>query len=189
MSDEFRQGSRDEETFKFDRLIHAVTIVGSGQRLGHDGFVHHTSGKQTGIANGASVDFLMVTGAAAPHIQRVELNLEAGDIDLVMYEGVTTSDDGGALTQYTTNRNSEHQPDAVTYGGPTITDLGTPFHTLWVPPTSSGVGNSVGVLDVNQGEEWILKPNTKYAFRITNNSGGIITLAYEFVWYEVHYTQ
>ena len=41
-------------------------------------------------------------------------------------------------------------------------------------------------MDINAfGEEWILAPSTKYLFRITNNSGGILDLSYEFVWYEI----
>lgn len=190
MTDNFREHYADELMRAMDPLVHAFTVVQSQHRMSHDGFVHHASGKVTGIANGANADFLMVVPADTyPHIQRVELNVESGDIDLIMYEGVTTSNDGGAITILTTNRNSTHTSDATIYGSPTITDLGTAFHTLWIPPTGTGVGNRFGVMDVNQGEEWILAPSTKYAFRITNNSGSTIALSYEFVWYEVHYIQ
>ncbi len=180
----------DHEADKFDVITRSVTSIPNAHRLGHLGMVYHASAKTTGIANGADADFLMVIPEGTfPHIQRVELNLEAGDVDLVMYEDTVTSADGGALPAFNVNRNSANVAQAITYGGPTITDLGTEFHRLWVPPTSSGVGNTVGVLDVNQGEEWILKDNTKYAFRITNNSGGVIDLSFEFVWYEVDWTK
>ncbi len=190
MGDNFRPNATEEEAYKFDPLLHAVTTVPGPHRMGHDGFMFHSSGKPAAIPNGLTADFLMsVPKGTYPHIQRVELNLSAGDVDLVMYEGVTTSDDGTTLPVFNTKRSSPIVNKALVCGGPTITDLGTQFHLLYVPPTSAGVGNTVGVIDINQGEEWLLTEDIKYAFRITNNSGGALTLSYEFVWYEIGYSE
>jgi hypothetical protein len=188
MSDNYRPHFWDEMTKAMDPYVHAITAVAEVHRMSHDGFMHHVSGKQTGIANAASAEFLMVVPAdVRPHITRVELDVGAGDVDLLMYEGTTTSADGTALTSKTTNRNSIHTPGCVAYGGPTVTGDGTQFHQVWAPPTSAGVGQKVGIMNIALGEEWVLQPSTKYLFRITNNSGGTISLGYEFVWYEVAY--
>ena len=182
-----RKSIAHETQHAFDLYANAYTVIQEPHRMSHDGFMFHASGKQLAIANGADADFLMsVPAGAYPHVQRVRLDTEAGDIDLKMYEGVTTSADGSALPVQNVNRNSSLTPDAAIFGGPTVTDLGTLFHTHWVPPTGAGVGSSTGVMDISAfGEEWILAPATKYLFRITNNSGGALDLRWEFVWYEI----
>jgi hypothetical protein len=155
--------------------------------MSHDGFMFHGSGRVLDIANDASADFLMVVPAFCyPHIQRVRLDLEAGDVEMDMYEGATTSADGAAIPVFNTNRNSSNTPAALPYGAPTVTDVGDIFHKRWVPASGVGVGTNVGVMDINAfGEEWILAPATKYLWRITNRSGGTLDLAFEFVWYEI----
>ena len=74
--------------------------------------------------------------------------------------------------------------------GPTITTTGVLIHTKWFEPTAAGVGPKpgVGLSDLANGEEWILKPNTSYLIRVTNNSGATIDLSFDFLWYEVSYT-
>ena len=184
----FEHTRRAREHRSFDPLVHAKTTLDNKHRMAHEGFMFHASGKQVDLANAASAVFLMATPADCyPHIQRVELNIEAGDVDMVMRENVVTSDDGGAVPVLDVNRNTANSPCAVVTGSPTITTPGDVFHTIWVPPTGTGIGTQEGVLDVNQGEEWILAPSTKYSFTITNNSGGIIDYSYEFVWYEAAY--
>jgi hypothetical protein len=172
----FENTRRNREFRKFGPLVHG-------------GFMFHSSGKQTGLANAASAVFLMDAPAGVfPHIQRVELNVGSGGIDLIMRENVVTSADGTPLPVLNVNRNSATVPGALIYGTPTITDAGDDFHTIWIPDTGAGVGSSTGVMDVDQGEEWVLAENVKYSFTITNNSGGAVDFSYEFVWYEVGFT-
>jgi hypothetical protein len=189
VADNFRPNANTEEAYKFDSFAHAVTVIEEPHRLSHDGMMFHASGLST-IANGATGDFVMITPANCyPHIQRVQLDVEAGEVALAMYEDSVLSSDGTPLpAAINTNRNSARVACAALYGAPTVTDAGNLFHTAWIPPTGAGVGSSVGVLNVSLfGEEWILKPSTKYLFRITNNSGGVLDLRYEFVWYEIDY--
>jgi hypothetical protein len=189
MANNFRPNFYDALEKSMDPLIWGLTTIAETHRMSHDGFMHHVSGKQTGLANAASAEFIMVVPADVyPHITRVELDVGAGDVDLIMFEGTTTSANGTALTSKTTNRNSVHTPGAVCYGGPTITGDGTEFHRVWAPPTSAGVGNKIGIMNIALGEEWVLAPSTTYMFRITNNSGGAISFGYEFVWYEIAYS-
>jgi hypothetical protein len=184
----FRRSPKDEEDRKFDQFAHALTVIQEQHRVSHDGFMYHASGKVLALGNGATQDFLMAVPAGTfPHLQRFSLNTGRGDIDVLVYEATTTSADGSANGEMNVNRNSSNTPDNVLTLGPTVTGVGTLIHTNWIPPTGSGVGSAAGVLDVQLGEEWILKPSTKYLFRVTNESGGAIDLRYEFVWYELNY--
>ena len=176
-----------EQSMAFDKFANAFTVMTEPHRMCHDGFMFHTSGRANGIANDASVDFIMVVPADCyPHVQRLSLDLEAGDVDFLMYENTVVSNPGSPLPRINTNRNSSIMPAAQPYGAPTITADGDLFHTRWAPPTGTGVGAAIGILDVTIfGEEWILAPSKTYMFRITNRTGAVLDLAYEFVWYEI----
>jgi len=191
MADNYRNHDqeRGESVRQFDPLVHAITIIQEQHRMVHDGFMFQTSGKQTGWLDAADKLFLITTPALSfPHIQVMRLNFGRGDIDFEAFEGATTSADGAALTLQNVNRNSSNTPNIVLTAEPTVTDDGTSIFTLWVPPTSAGVGNSAnGVEGIGQGSEWVLKPSTKYLIRLTNNSGSTIDWSYEFAWYEIGY--
>jgi hypothetical protein len=189
MADNFRKSPGDEEQRKFDPFVHAITVISEPHRLGHDGFVYHASGKVTGMVDANVDEFLLAVPAATfPHIQRVRFSFGGGDVDIETYEGATTSDDGVALSELNTNRNSSNTPSTVLTFGPTVTDDGTLIHTAWAPPTAAGIGlSSEGSGNVDAGEEWILAPSTKYLVRLTNNSGATIDYRWEFFWYEIGY--
>ena len=179
-----------EEMKKFDPYTHAVTVISDPHRLTHDGMVFHSSGKMTALGIAASLDFLLVAPPAniPLHLHRVRMTFGAGDVDLVAYEGTTTSAQGTVVSSFNLNRNSVNTPQMVITSAPTVTDVGTEIHFQWAPPTAAGQGQSPqGIGDVEQGEEWILIPDEQYLFRVTNNSGSIIDVAYELMWFEVTY--
>jgi hypothetical protein len=190
MADEFRRGVHDEELYKFDQFAHATTVIQELHRLTHDGFVYHSSGKVTGMIDSNVDDFLVVVPAVTfPHFQRLQITAGRGDIDILVYEGATASDDGTPVSTFNVNRNSTNTPDTVLNSAPTISDVGTLIHTQWIQPTATGVGQSpAGITGETNGEEWVLKPSTKYLIRITNNSGATIAYRYEFLWYEIDYS-
>jgi len=49
----------------------------------------------------------------------------------------------------------------------------------------AGAGNTIGISDVSNGEEWIMAPATDYLMRITNRSGADLTFSWEMLWYEL----
>jgi hypothetical protein len=191
MADNFREHYADEIMRAMDPFSHALTTLDEIHRLTHDGFVYHTSGKVTGMINANVDDFLLsVPAVTFPHFQRLQITAGEGDIDMLVYEGTTTSADGAAVSVFNVNRNSSNTPDTVLTTGPTVTDVGTLIHTQWIPPSATGVGQSpAGVVGETNGEEWVLKPSTKYLVRITNNSGSTISYRYEMLWYEIDYIQ
>jgi len=179
----------DESRRMADGYVHALTTIDGLHRMAHDGMVFHASGKVTGMINANVDEFLVAVPAVTfPHFQRFRITAGRGDIDVQVYEGTTTSADGTPITTQNTNRNSTNTPSTVLTSAPTITDDGTLVHTSWMPPTGTGTGQSAnGLVGETNGEEWILKPATKYLVRITNNSGATIDYAYEMLWYEVSY--
>ncbi len=185
----FRKNVGDEERRKFDHDVHAVTVIPHVHRMGHDGFTYHASGKVAGMIDANVDDFLLVTPAAPEiHLQRFRLTVGRGDIDVLVYEGTTTSADGSALAELNTNRNSANTPGGVLTFAPTVTDEGALIHTGWIAPTATGTGlSSEGITSDTGGEEWLLAPSTKYLFRITNNSGATIDYRWEYLWYEPDY--
>lgn len=190
MGDTYRRSANDEELFKFDQFAHAVTTIDEPHRMAHDGFMYHASGKVTGMIDANVDEFLLTTQAFNfPHLQRLNFDFGAGDIDIQSYEGATASADGTVIGSNNTNRNSANTADLVMTSGPTLTGDGTLIHTTWAHPVGTGIGQSAqGISDVTNGEEWILKPSTKYLIRITNNSGATISYRYEVLFYELGYS-
>jgi len=185
----FRKNTQIMEGRAYDPFAHALTTIDELHRLNHDGMVYHASGKVTGMIDANVDDFLITVPAGTfPHIQNFKVTAGRGDIDVVAYEGTTTSADGSAVDSFNTNRNSSNTPDVVLTSAPTVTDVGTLVHTTWLAPTSTGTGLSAnGFVGEGPGEEWVLAPSTKYLVRITNNSGATIAYRYEFLWYEIAY--
>jgi hypothetical protein len=185
----YRLNPGDEEARKFDQFAHAVTTIEEVHRLTHDGMVFHSSAKVTGLADAGVYDLLVAVPAGAfPHFQRLQVTAGRGDIDLNVYEDTTTSADGTTVPVFNVNRNSARTPSSVVTHTPTVTGVGTLIHTQWIQPTATGVGQSpAGIVGETNGEEWVLKPSTKYLVRLTNNSGATIDFRYEMLFYEIGY--
>lgn len=175
----------DAEADKFDRSSRAVTIIGEEHRLTHEGMVWHCSARAE-VLSAASYDVLITTPAFTfPHFRKALYNIGDGPADLLLYEGVTTSDDGSALLCYNRNRNSANVPNSVLTFTPTVTDLGTLIHDRFIGDPGGQGANQVGAESAALGEEWILQPSTKYLIRLTNNSGTTMTVNHEIMWYEI----
>lgn len=182
-----RKSISHETQHAFDLYANAYTMIEEPHRMSHDGFMFHASGKVLAIADAADLELLLAVPAGTyPHIQRLGLSLEAGDVDILVYEAPTVSVDGTLVPSQNTNRNSANTASMVITHTPTTSADGDLIHTNWVPPTGAGVGSSEGILNIKaNGEEWILAADTKYLIRITNESGGVIDLRYEIVFYEI----
>ena len=184
----FRQSINDEDRRSWDGYAHARTVMDHEHRMIHDGMAFHSTHRVASLANGATYDILTTVPAGTfPHMTALLFTFSRGDLDIQSYEGATTSDDGTAMTQWNRNRNSLNTPNTVHSYAPTVTDPGTLFHDRLVHPTGTGVGNAEGIVAPNLGEEWILKPSTKYLMRLTNNSGGAVKFTFETIWYEISY--
>jgi len=172
----------------YDPFTHSITVIQEPHRMAHDGMMFSVTGKALGLADAASYEFLIQTSTAYLHLSKMRVSLGAGDVDIRAYEGATFSSAGTPLVIQNTNRNSSNtSPSSWSYT-PTLTADGVLIHRIWAVPQGTGIGQTPqGLANIEAGEEWILSPNTSYMFRITNNSGGPITLSYDFLWYEATY--
>jgi hypothetical protein len=186
--DNFRGSTSDELMRAWDPFTHSLTMIGEKHRMIHDGFSYHCTDRAVSLANGADLDILLDNPAGNfPHINGILFSMGDSPCDLVSYEGVTTSASGTLAARFNRNRNSTNESAMLAYVGPTVTDLGLQVHDRFIPDAGGAGSNDVGVISPNFGEEWILKPATKYLVRLTNNSGGAITVGMEMLWYEVAY--
>lgn len=188
MADTFRKSTTDEILRSWDAYSHSLTTIGEKHRMIHDGFSFHCTSRTASLANLANLDILLDCPAGCfPHINGVLFSIEDSPIDIVTYEGTTTSSNGTAVPRFNRNRNSSNTSSMIAYSGPTVTGTGTQIHDRYVPPAGGVGSNDVGVVAPNFGEEWVLQPSTKYLVRLTNNSGAAITVAMEMLWYEIGY--
>lgn len=122
------------------------------------------------LGNGATRDILIVVPDEEGEGQTQKLyhllgmvSVEA-ETTIRFYEGPTFSAAGTAIDVFNRNRNSSNADLlAVTYG-PTITGTGTQLQV-----DKLGSGKSIGGTASRQ-EEWLLKNNTAYLLRVTNDT-------------------
>lgn len=177
-----------EEAMKFDDIIHGVTVISSNHRHVHDGSFFHATYRHASLANLATLDILGVAPAGCyPHMQGMYVSLGNAPCDIKNYKDATTSADGTTISSFNRNLNSSSTAEYLFYHTPTVTDVGTLIHDRYVP--SPNKDKDAGIITPDLGEEWLLKPSTKYLTRITNNSGGAIQLTFEVLWYEVPYSK
>lgn len=132
------------------------------------------------VLDDGNIDLVLETGSKKCHLI-FGANVEANaDIDFM--EGVVvTAATGTELPVRNKNRSSSKLSTAIALLAPTITDLGTLIQPLFVPGGSGGIPNGGAG---QERLEWILKPNTKYLFRLTNISGQTKRFNEYLEWYE-----
>lgn len=171
--------------FAYDRLVPAMTVIGSEHRMIHDGYSWHATHRVASLANLGTFDVLLnVPSGVFPHLNAMLFSVSDSPLDITSYEDVTTSDDGSSITTFNRNRNSGNGSGMILTHTPTVTDLGTLVHDRFVPDNGGVGSNEIGMISPNLGEEWILKEGSKYLVRLTNNSGGAINFTFEALWYE-----
>jgi len=159
----------------------ATNVIQTEHARIHAGEGYTVTAKFTGVANGASKDILLSNPAANfPHLRIYSVESEKAPANIILYEGATVSADGTALTIFNNNRGSSNTAGMTAFHGPTITDIGTDIEHSFIAG-SKQVGGSFSDFSY----EWLLKANTKYIVRYTNNSGQTSEVNFKLFWYEV----
>lgn len=130
------------------------------------------------VATTADIEVMFETGAAEIH---TFLKLIAGgDALFEVFEGVTTSAAGTALTATGHYRPSPGTTSVTWTHSPTVTDYGTTLWQEYIPGGSQG--QTPGAAQTVGAEQVVFKANTKYILKLTNNATGAeplqITMAY-----------
>lgn len=165
------------DTDGIDSSTNALYFVDYAHHETHAG--SHFFAKNYLILNGSQVVyFLIVTPDSTKYAHLVSIFSSEVESEVLVYEDSTTSANGTPIPSFNRNRNSPITCDISLYSNPTITTNG---NALW--RTIIGSGKQDGGL--SRGEsEFILKRNTKYLVRVTNNTVSDGWFDYSIDWYE-----
>jgi hypothetical protein len=139
---------------------------------------HFFTGNFTTLANAAVYDILFVTADTNKYAHMIFEIGTQGESMFSYYEGVTASTNGTALVTYDRNRTTDNAANTLFFHTPTVTDLG-----VVIGAGIFGSGNKAGG-STRDSSEFVLKPNTKYLMRVTNNTAQDNWYDWFFDWYE-----
>lgn len=128
----------------------------------------------------ATQDYLVITPNTAIRCHMMaRIWVDGNGITISEYEGATVSANGTSVTAFNKDRNSANAATAAIYRGPTVTGTGTAIRSFHL-----GAGRDAGTTD-RAAEEWVLKQNTIYLFRIVADAAQAANFSVEFEWYEI----
>ena len=136
------------------------------------------------LGNGATQDILIVvpdepgTGQDQKLYHFKGIVEAASEVAVTFYEGTAVSANGAARTSYNRNRNSALVDFLDIYTGPTVTDEGTAIYGPWHVGSTRSIGGAKG-----REDEYVLRNNTTYMLRITNQTTAITYINVEFDYY------
>lgn len=163
-----------------DATVHGLVVMDEIHRMIHRGLIFSASYFTEGIADDASLDILAATAAGRPAHMRFEVTA-GGLTEVFLYEAVTTSNDGTAITAYNRRRSATGVAATAISRAPTVSDLGTQIAQGGLAGGEGG--HAVGGA-LKSFSEWVLKPATKYLLRATNRSGQARALSIDLNFYE-----
>ena len=173
---QIRDGDAVTDVDKWDRAV--ITQAANHHNI-HLGRTFTASYLDESVANDASLEFLVQTGALQAH-----MGLHAnggGSFELYLFEGTTVSAAGTSLAAVQRNRTSSTTATATVTHTPTITADGTQLEVEFI------AGGTGGIASGSQGdfhEEWVLAPNTNYLVRVKNVAGVAEEMGLIIDWYE-----
>ena len=183
----FRKAPGDEEQWKFDGNVHAITTIPEPHRMVHEGFFFHCSFENLTLADATAANTLLTIPAGiSPHIRAAVGTISDGPATVELFEGTTVSANGTLKTTFNQNRTLAATLAQMTvHAGPTITDDGTRLIVRLMPSLGGTKNEERGTAIESFGEEWVFAEDTKYLLRVTNRSGGTIEAAIAMQWYEI----
>lgn len=166
-----------------DDQTNALKTIDTVHHEVHEGEMWHASYTNSNVANGANLDFVMVTGATKECHAAFEV-FAGGQVTVYLYEAPTLSNNGTGVTAYNMKRSHVGSATATTTHTPTVTQTGTTALVNGrILPGGTSATTRIGG-GIRTGVEWILAANTKYLLRCTNSSGGAIAINAVVEWYE-----
>jgi hypothetical protein len=156
-----------------DALILALAVIDSVHHEVHEGNMFHTE-YSASVNNNNNLDVQITTGANGAHM--TALVAVGGQCLLYLYEAPTTTV-GTALTVYNMKRSDTvHVAPFTAVHTPNVGDVGiVPLINGRLIPGGATNQTRIGG-EGRPNTEWLLAPNTKYLFRVNNNSGGAIII-------------
>jgi hypothetical protein len=126
----------------------------------------------------SSVYFMGKTGAVTSHLMGFFVKSDASPLKVEFFESPTTTADGTPQQAVARNRQSAVTATMQVFAGPTVTASGTTLMTDRI------FGDKQTVSDEHLDGEWLLKKNTSYLFKITNETNQVVNIVAGFNWIE-----
>ncbi len=169
----------DDSGLEQDDISGALVNIPVVHHEVHEGEMYQASFVNLAVADDATVDLRLVTGA---HYCHFVWDAECGgDGEIQFYEAPTISL-GTQLTVYNMNRPASADNTLDVYHTPTVGAVGTAL--LHNSVLSGGRGPNASGGSARANTEWILKPNTEYLLRLYNRSGNSQPASIVVQWYE-----
>jgi hypothetical protein len=164
-----------------DRFTDAVLSTDTLHYYTHEGAAFSATVYTASLGNGATLILRISTGSKYAHMHATASG--GGACIVEMLEEAEFSAPGAAVSSYNRNRNSPTLSVHNLYKDPTISSDGTNFGTILLPGSSKGAVGGGG--EGGGRNEWILKPSTEYAIRLTNTEGVAADYSIDALWYEL----
>jgi hypothetical protein len=131
----------------------------------HEGILFSILHKVSVVASG--VTYVQIkTGAKTVHFKPTNIATDAGKFAIELLESPAVTDGTTPITVVNRDRTSSNTPETVLYSDPTAVSGGTKIDEFYI---GGDVGFKATGGDIIAGViEFILKPNTDYVYKITN---------------------
>lgn len=147
------------------------------------GVQYEIASNTAALADGANIDTIFITGPLPVIIKSRIVKFNGTSLTTRVYRAPTHS--GGAIAPYfNLNDKDPVVGGVVIRTGVTVTAVGTEFGAPTFDVGSAGQGNSSLSTYSVTGIERVLRPNTTYLQRITNDSGSVQRVTSYLTWYE-----
>lgn len=167
-----------------DTLVSVIDVFGNVKVIDvanssvHDGTAYTYTGTAQ-VQASSSVYFMGKSGGVTAHLMGFFVKSDASPVKVEFFESPTTTADGTAQSAVARNRQSTATATMQVFVNPTVTASGTLLMTDRV------LGDKQTVSDNHLDGEWLLKKNTSYLFRLTNETNQAVNIVAGFNWVEI----
>ena len=138
----------------------------------------YISSDVTDLGGTANKTFLLVTPNTTKWVHLLYVVEHELEITVSFYEGATITSNGTTISSYNRNRNSIKTAKLAVHHTPGVANDGTLIRSQQLGNGKMAGGASRGI------NEFILKPNSNYLLRVTNETNNNNVTSSEFHWYE-----
>ena len=164
-----------------DGVAGALVIQGMVHRMIHLGTLYEIGYVNETVADNGDIELLVTTAVGQSAHMRF-IAAAGGDARIALFENPTVSNVGTGLTEINRNRLSSNTAETAVTHTPTTSADGTQLMDHLLPGGSGFFGGGGG--SETSFEEFILKPNEQYLFRITNIAGTAQPVGASLTFYE-----
>lgn len=168
-------------------LSGGLRVLSEIQSAVHDGLMFSYSiHDAVGLAAGSSLLLLGRVGTKQVHFDGFHINVSQGDLLVEFFEAPTVTNAGTLQTSRRRNRSNTTTATMAIYANPTVSANGTLLDDDLLLLVGQGSNVLSGTASVEDG--WVLKENTDYLIKITNNAASATTYNAKFAWHEATYS-